>query len=366
MKILHVVSGGELGGSRKHIVTLLAKFPRDEVDLLVFQEGKLAEEARKEGIHVHILQQKSRYHLAVLRRYGALIKNEGYDIVHTHGPRANFFTYLIKNSIAGKWVTTIHSDPNLDFINGKWQGRIFTKVHLYAMKKVDIFFAISKEFQKTLLELGVQEQRIIPIYNGIDYRSPVKYPLKLKEQLGILSDDFVVVHVARLHPIKGHMTLFEAICDLDIDRLKVLLIGDGPLKKELMNQVKTLNLAEKVMFLGFREDVESLLRLADVQVLTSYSESFPLVLLEGAGQKTTCIATNVGGVGELIYDKSVGWLIQPRDAEMLRTALLEAYICKQHGELKRKGERVYGHAVSCFSLDRLYQHVRLVYEGVAT
>ncbi|MBO9131019.1 glycosyltransferase family 4 protein [Bacillus sp. 165] len=364
MKVLHVISGGETGGSRKHLITLLSRFPKQDVSLVVFQEGTILEEARENGIDVHLLKQTSRYDLSVLSRYTNFINNGGYEIVHTHGPRANLFTSLIKHKIHAKWVCTIHSDPALDFVKSGIKGAIFTKLNLFSMKKIDLFFAVSNRFKKNLMSLGIPEHKIVVIYNGLEFNHHPYHNTLQKEDLNLSSSDFVLTMIARLHPIKGHEVLFEALQTLKQKNIKVLLVGDGPIEQELKKAVTEKGLSSTVQFLGFRKDVDELLSITDVNLLTSYSESFPLVLLEAAQHKVTCIATNVGGVADLINSPELGWVIPPNNAEALRNAIIEAYELYQKNELSNKGEKLYQRATSHFSLESLYKAIRDTYEGL--
>ena len=83
-------------GRKTHIISLLDQFPTGEVELAVFEDGIVAKEARELGIKVHVFSQKSRYDLSILKNISEFINNEKFDIVHTHGPRANFYVSLMK------------------------------------------------------------------------------------------------------------------------------------------------------------------------------------------------------------------------------------------------------------------------------
>lgn len=355
MKVLHVISGGETGGSRKHLVTLLTKFPNETATLVVFQDGQLAAEAREHGIDVHIIAQKSRYDLSVLKRLMTFIKGGDYDILHTHGPRANLFASFIINKVNVVWVTTIHSDPTLDFIKSGIKGFAFTKLNLFAIKKIHHFFAVSERFKENLIGLGIPREKITTIYNGIEFDKTKTKTSLTRQELGLTEKDFVITMVARLHPIKGHEIVFEALGKLNNPNIKLLLVGNGPIEGELKKKAAT----DQVHFLGFRQDVNDLYALSDIALLASYSESFPLALLEAANQHIPLITTDVGGVKNLIKSKDMGWIVPIKDVEAMKSAIHEAYSRKK--ELPKMGETLYTYASDHFSLDNLYEDITDTY-----
>ncbi|MGN1385921.1 MAG: glycosyltransferase family 4 protein [Bacillus sp. (in: firmicutes)] len=364
MKVLHVISGGETGGSRKHVVTLLEQYPRETVCLAVFQDGQLAEEARQEGIRVEVFSQKSRYDLSVLSRLKNFINEEGFDIVHSHGPRANLFMSFLKSKINAIWVTTIHSDPKLDFMKGGLKGKVFTKLNLYALGKIDAFFAVSERFKENLVQFGIPAEKIYTIYNGIHFTEPLKRDGSLQNDLNLSDDDFIMTMVARLHPIKGHDIVLQAMKQLQNERLQLVLVGDGPIRKEIEDKVKELQLQQQVHFLGFRRDVDKIYSNSHIALLASHSESFPLALLEAANQKLPLISTDVGGVRQLITSEKYGWVVPVNDSQAYAEAIEAAFNDYEHGKLEQKGEDLYAFSSSHFSLKALADNTEAVYRSL--
>lgn len=364
MKVLHVISGGETGGSRKHVITLLEQFPRDSVCLLVFQDGSFAEEARQHGIRVEVFSQKSRYDLSVLSKMKNFINNEGFDIVHSHGPRANLFMSFLKSKINAIWITTIHSDPKLDFMKGGLKGKIFTKLNLYAIRKIDVFFAVSERFKENLIQFGIPAEKIHTIYNGIDFTEPLQRDGSLQKELHLSANDFVMTMVARLHPIKGHDIVLQAMKKLQNDRLQLVLVGDGPIRKEMEDLVEELQLQKQVHFLGFRRDIDKIYSNSHIALLASHSESFPLALLEAANQKLPLISTDVGGVKQLITSEKYGWVVPVNDSAAYAEAIAAAFNDYEHNKLAGKGEELYEFSSSHFSLKSLADNIEAVYNSL--
>ncbi len=365
MKVLHIISGGETGGSRKHVITLLEQFDKDEICLLLFQDGSFAEEAKAKGIPVKILAQKSRYDVRILSRLAAFIQEGKFDIVHSHGPRANLFMSFIKNKVPAVWVTTIHSDPKLDFMKGGLKGKIFTSLNLKAIRKIDAFFAVSEPFKENLAALGIPKDRIMTIYNGIEFAEPLKPDGSLQQELGLKQEDFVMTMVARMHPIKGHDIVLQALKQNNNPRMHLVLVGDGPIKGEVEKQASELGVSEQVHFLGFRKDIPSIYSNSHIGLLASHSESFPLALLEAANEKLPLISTDVGGVKQLISEERFGWVVPIGDKEAYAAAMAAAFRKHEEGQLHPGGEALYEHASRNFSLQALAETMKEHYIELA-
>lgn len=356
MTVFHLISGGETGGSKNHLLSLLKQFPDGEVILGVMQEGQLSSEARAMGIETIVFNQSSRYDFSVISKMKTFLKNSGIKIIHTHGPRANFFTYLLRKTMTFKWVTTIHSDPSKDFIKGGLKGKVFTALNMRIIHNIDHFFAVSHRFKDMLIGFGVKSEKITVIYNGISFEKPETKQLN-RAEYHLSEADFVVTMVARLHPIKNHPVAFKAIQQLIADGIsvKLLCVGDGPARKNIEDLLTKMNLRENVELLGFRKDVHAILEISDVCLLTSDSESFPLVLLESARAHKPIVSTDVGGVDQLISNDKHGRVVPIKDADAIYHALKELYILKTENKLTTIGDMLFEFAKANFSLDQLHK-----------
>lgn len=363
MKVFHLITGAETGGSRAHLVSLLSQLPKEEVTLAVFEEGPLTKEARAAGISVRVYPQTSRYDTSVLRRVRSDLVKEGVDILHSHGPRANVLAQKVVKGTSVVWVTTLHSDPALDFMGGGIKGKVFSVLHQRALQKMDYYFAVSDSFRQILLRLGVADDKIKTVFNGIHYTEKLAEPIE-RDTLQLQKEDFVVAMVARLHPVKGHDVVMEAMEQLRDVPIHILWIGDGPAKEALEEKLSIKNLTNKIHMLGHRNDVPSLYAMSHVALLASLSESFPLALLEAANERRPIIATNVGGVRDLIQSNETGWVVPVGDASALARALRDAY--EKRDKLPEMGEALYTHASSQFSLDRLVEETVTSYHQLIT
>lgn len=361
MHILHLNAGNETGGGMIHILSLLNEFKRNEFTLGLLEEGLMQKKAKELGIRTVLFKQRGKFDVSVVRSVCRYMKEHHVDIVHTHGPRANVLGMIIKKKTGRRWVLTVHSDPRDDFLGGGLKGRCFTAVHLFAIKKADHCFAVSERFKKILTELGMEEEKITAILNGIDFRrTPEPYDRKA---FRFRDNDFLILMVARLERVKGHEMALRALKKVARahPNVRLLLIGDGSLRKELEDRAKKEGIGERVHFFGYRPDAERFYPMADVALLTSYSESFPFVLLEAARAGVPVITTDVGGVRHLVPDRRYGWVIDVGDENQLGESLMEAVRLKGEQKLREMGERLKDRASRRFSVGHFAESVYEVY-----
>ena len=365
MKVLHLNAGNETGGGMIHILSLLGEIKSENIFLGLFEADVFYQEAKKLEIQTVIFSQKSRYDLSVLQNVVKFIKSNNIDIIHTHGARANLYGYFLKRLTNITWVTTVHSDPRNDFIGRGIKGRLFTKLNIFVFKKVDHLLAISERFKEMLIEFNINSDKITTIYNGIDFNKKNTYELtKLKYDLGIHQKDFVILMVARLDPVKRHTIAFTALKEVVKVNpyVKLFLVGDGPLKETLERKVKEEHLQNNVFFLGFQKNVDMFYQIADITLLTSKTESFPLVLLESAREDTPVITTDVGGVKKMIPDPSFSFIVEVDNVEEIKSALEKAIELKENNELSHMGRKFNKYTSQHFTVNSFVSSIINVYD----
>jgi L-malate glycosyltransferase len=367
LKVLHLNAGVETGGGMVHILQLLHHFDQADMILGLFEKGLIYDKAIEKGIKVVLFKQRSRMDFKLLKKIIHLIDEENLEIVHTHGPRANFYGCFLKRRRPRiKWIITVHSNPRHDFLGKGLIGKAFTFLHLWALKKPDHYLAISSRFKDFLISEGIEEKKITTIYNGIDFSTNPNCSTISREALNVLEDDFLMIMVARLCPVKGHHIVFQALKELIMihPNIKLLVVGDGFLEEELKKFVQKIGIADSVIFLGHRDDVDSLYKISDIKVLSSFSESFPLVLLEAARAKKPVITTDVGGVRDLIISKDLGWIVPIKSHDHLKQAIEEAINYKKMGKLKEMGMNLYNRASTHFTIDHFQESVLHAYKNL--
>lgn len=362
MKILHLNAGNETGGGMHHILSLLKQLNRKEVILGVCEEGELLKRAQNAGIKTVYFPNKTRMSLALIYKMARYIMDEKIDYVHTHGPRANVYGSILKKFVPFHWVVTVHSDPQLDFMGSGIIGNLYGRLNLQAIKLADKIIAISEPFKKNLVLSGVNRNQITTALNGIDFNKQIDTHYR-KQDFGIRQETFLFLQVARLEAVKGHHIAFKALANLVKHRkdCQLMLLGDGSLKEELRNLAKELGIIDYIHFLGHRTDAEKFYKMADITLLTSVSESFPLVLLESARVQTPIITSRVGGVDELVQGHTGGWITEPGNVEELTKAMEDAYKLSAKGSLSTIGDNLHAHASTKFTLETFADSIYHVY-----
>ena len=176
MKVLHLISGGDTGGAKTHVISLVKELNKIiDVKVICFIEDVFYHDALEAGINIEVFEQKKRTDISVIKRLKKEIIREDYDIIHCHGARANFMAMFLKDKVKRPMLTTIHSDYKLDFKDNFYKRIVYTAINSIALKKFDYYIAISDTFKEMMESRGFEGDRIFTVYNGIDLESEVKY-----------------------------------------------------------------------------------------------------------------------------------------------------------------------------------------------
>ena len=368
MKVLHLISGGDTGGAKTHIISLIKGIDKlIEAKIICFIEDTFYEDAKAAGIDIEVYEQKSRSDMSVVHRLVEEIKVKNYDVVHCHGARANFIAMFLKGKIDIPLITTVHSDYKLDFKDNIYKRFVFTALNTFALKKFKYYIAISDTFKEMLVDRGFKREEIFTVYNGIDIDQEIKTLPKEEflNRYGIPHTGKVIVGIiARLDQVKDHETFIRA-AEIILKKRKdvvFLIAGDGNDEERLISLVNELGLKEQIHFLGFVKDQYSFLNAIDINVLTSLSESFPYAILEGALMKKTIISTNVGGLSKLVEQGKNGYLVDVGDIEDLASKIDSLSSDKE--KIKEMGENLYKKVANNYSSDTMAREHIKIYEKI--
>ncbi len=313
-----------------------------EIDLITGEEFDLGIINKVNNNHFDIIQIKGlKWKLnflhdpIILLKLIKLLKGKHYDIVHTHTTKAGILgriaAYISEVPVI---VHGLHGSTFQAFNSGllNWLLFLFEKI---TGRFTDAYISVSGVLSEKYIEKGIgKKENYHTVYSGMELqkfyevRKKNEYRKKQKD-LKIISGDFVIGNVARLETRKGHKFLIDAFKKVIEKRkdcpLKLLIVGEGNKRKNLESYVRELNLESKVIFSGYGEDVEELMAMMDIFVLTSLREGLPRVLVQAAAVGMPSIAFNVDGVPEIIKDNYNGFLVRPRDVVQLANRI-EKYI----------------------------------------
>ncbi|MGI6578285.1 MAG: polysaccharide pyruvyl transferase CsaB [Eubacteriales bacterium] len=353
MKILHLIGGGDVGGAKTHVLSLLAglqKEPECEVLLVSLREGSFAEEAQSMAIPTEVISSgniiKDFHTLRLLYERG------GFDIVHCHGAKANMMGTWLKIVKRATVVTTVHSDYRLDYLGRPLGNLVYGNINRIALRIIKNRICVSDPVAHLLLSRGFSPYGLFSIYNGLDFNIPARELDRkafLKSYgLTVANGDVVCGIAARLDPVKDISTLLRAFVHTP-QHMKLIVAGDGDQKDALSALADSLGISDRVCFAGWVDDIEAFYRSIDINLLTSLSETFPYAVTEGARCKLATISTKVGGIPLLIDHGVNGFLFDPGDADTLAELLIKLGCDADLREIF--GERIYKKAAENFSIE---------------
>ena len=367
MKVLHLISGGDTGGAKTHVHTLLSGLTgKVQVKMVCFTEGPFAQEARELGIDTLVLP--SRNFFKNLRILTDLIRDEGFQILHSHGSRGNMMSAILGRRTGLPTVSTVHSDYRLDYLGRPFSRLTYGTINTIALRRVKYRIGVSDAMVDLLIHRGFDPERLFAIYNGLDF-SPAAPRVSRREfhrAVGLEADDSSVVVgiAARLNPVKDIATLIRgfALAHREYPALRLLIAGDGEELDRLKSLARELGVQREVCFAGWVSDTTSFYHAIDINTLTSISETFPYALTEGARVSLPTVSSKVGGVGYLINHGYNGFLFDAGDAKALAGHLLT--LARDPALRKLLGQRLYEKGAREFSLEATTRRQQEIYETI--
>ena len=368
MKVIHLISGGDSGGAKTHVLSLLQNLNKTiTAQLVCFRDGPFAEEARSMGIPTVIMGGNNIPRLR--RKLTDYIKAGGYEVIHCHGSRANMVGSLLRSSTGLPVVSTVHSDYKLDYMGRPLSRLTFGTINAWALRHLDYRIGVSDAMVDLLISRGFAPDRFYAIYNGIDFTPAPPQGDRLPYLRGLGADvdeDSVVVGIAaRLNPVKDMSTLVRGFAAgyQKCKRLRLVIAGDGEERDKLASLAKELGVERQVTFAGWISGgMDRFYSALDINALTSLSETFPYALTEGARFHLATVATAVGGIPYLIDTDVNGFLFQPGDWAALGEHL--AALGNDDRLRRQMGEKLYEKASTQFSIQKTVDTQLHIYEEI--
>ncbi len=342
-RVLHMISGGDTGGGKTHVLTLVSEIQKEiSAQVLCFMEGAFSEEARAMGLDVIVLRQQGRQDLSVVRSIVRHVREQGIDIVHSHGARANFLTMLSKPWLKVPCVTTVHSDYRRDFEGNLYKHLVYTSLNSISLRVFDHYIVISDELKQLLVKRGIAKDRIDSVRNYLSRRIEHMGREEFMRAHGLcFTENTPLVGVlGRLHPVKGQEDFLKAakLVHARFPDARFLLGGDGEALGSLRALANRLDISSCVWFLGHIQNPFDFLNVLDVHVLPSRSETFPYVILEAAALGIPTVSTDVGSVSEIIRNGETGLLVSPSDITALAEAII--YLISHPDHARKMGQNL--------------------------
>jgi len=370
LKILHLISGGDAGGAKTSVLAVVRELQKNNyantsnVTLATLGGGVLSDSAAVGGIR-HIVFPAGLSGIMQLARY---IRENGYDILHSHGARANTVSALLTLFVRVKTVTTIHSDPRLDYLNRGAKGFLFDLLNRAALRRIGCRVCVSEELASRMKERGFPKNRVFVYRNGMDFSEPIRHITPderntFLRRYGLdFDDDSVIIGCgARLDPIKDQATLLRAFAGAlkTAPNLRLVLAGDGSERESLQKLAAELDLSGRYAFTGWLEDMSLFYASLDINIDPAREEYFGYVVVEGSRYALATVATNCGGVQEIIDNGETGLLFAPGDADTLSKHIVklagDAAYREKLGRALERSARKFTIADSAAALLQIYK-----------
>ena len=305
MKVLHIYRDMRRGGAQKVIFQLCRDNQRQE-QAVISHGGELAEQLERKGVKQYdipdVVTKNPLLMALCFVRIFQVCKRENIDILHSHHRMALLYGGLVSRMLSKKHIFTYHNIM-------KDKKALFRRL----LSATDAIVAVGEDVARNLTEdYGIAPERVRVIHNAINEQD-----VKNGEPNAALAAErergsVLIGAIGRLSKEKGVDVFLRAVAPLiqEDKRIKAVIVGDGPERGALESLADSLDISENVIFLGFQEHVLNIIGQLDFAVLASRYEGLPLTPLEVFSQGKTMVASNIGGVSEIIQDGVNGLLFE--------------------------------------------------------
>lgn len=365
-KIFQIDSHSGYGGGQKILFDIIDGLKNKFKFTVVAPAGVFLRKHSQAGSEVRELGDSNS--LKIIKTIRKLIEQDAPDIVHAHGTRAASWVRLAIIGVRQKpkIIYTLHG---FQFMGVPFSLRmVLLFLERVLNRWTDVLCCVSNSEKETVLKYRtIRKNKITVVKNGVDIAKLQVNPSVAeakKEEMG-LSNNLILTTIGRLHYQKDFSTVLKAlkrVC-LQIKNVKLLIVGDGPLRESLEKETKSLELSEYVKFLGFQDEVAMLINLSDMVILSTRWEGLPLVPLEAGAARKTVIVSNVIGARETIVDKVTGYTFKLGGDADLAGRILELATSKK---LRDKiGNSAFEFVSKNFSKEKMVERYEQLYKRLS-
>lgn len=360
-----MITTGHSGGAQSHLYELCTRLPDPfSPEVIMGHRGTLGDRLVQAGIPVHIVPSLQRNislkkDVEAYRQLGAMVRSLQPHLLCLHSSKAGILGRLAARRLGIPVVFTAHGwafaegvPPVQRFLYRqveRWAGRYCQRIICVS----DYDYRLARRYHVA------QPDQLAVVHNGIAFepmqsaRSP-EAPRPIR-----------IIMVARFARQKNQILLLEAVNRWPPDQpFEIILVGDGPLLPSVRDYAARLPVADRVHFLGNREDVGQLLRDSDIFVLSSWWEGFPITILEAMRAGLPVVASDVGGCREAVVDGQTGFLFEPGDVEMLGQRLSQ--LTADQGLRRQMGLAGQERFITRFTADKMVEDTVKIYKDVLT
>ena len=353
MKVLQVISSSATSGAERHAFSLCRQLQLlgHEVEAIVPSEGWLPEIMRQEGIPVHISHMKGKGWMETLNLILKLQRTKRFNVIHTHLTRAAYFGYFAGHLQRAPIITSVHIANN-------------DPIYQRLAQRRNRLVAVSNFVRGMLHGRGIQERFIETVYNGTDFQDfEVSDRQSVFDEFGIPSDRKIIGLVGRVCPEKGHIEMVRAMREIRSvhPSAHAMFVGrvEESFAPDLQREVMEAGLEDHLTLAGIRHDVPRILDAVTLSSMPSHIETFGVAAIEAMARGKAVVASNVGGLPEVVHHGQTGLVIDLRPealAEAVNYLLSHDHERERMGEMGRKMvERKFTNRVMAKRFVRVYE-----------
>jgi glycosyltransferase involved in cell wall biosynthesis len=327
--------------------------------LVAHPDGELAQRA-SEGHDLIRLAPRAEVDLHAAWKLSRIIKELRPDIVHAHDPHGVALGALALSFGALARPPALMASRRVAF---RLKGHAFSR---WKNHRVDCFVAASETIRQILVSDGIDAAKTVTVYEGIDlHRAQAEPAANIHSEFWLPTHAPIVGSVAALTQEKGHKHLVDAAALVvrEVPDARFIILGEGDLRPALERQVKELHLEKHVLLPGFRADILSFIRSFDLFVMSSLFEGLGTSLLDAMAFAKATVASNTGGIPEVVVDGKTGLLVPPRDHRALAAAI--AALLKAPQQREQMGRAGLERVQRLFSAEQMVEKTLGVYRTYA-
>ena len=307
MKILYVITGLGVGGAERIVCDLADQMEKlGHIVEIVCLTGKALTIPKNKNIKIHFLNLDSIFDiLKSYKNLNEIIINSKADIVHAHMFHA---ILLVRLSKLFYNKTVIISHAHNTSYGSYIRALAYRSTNFLSDLNVNVSFEATNNFIKNKI---FNKKNTLTVLNGIDvenYKKNILIRNEMRNSFSHSDEDFILINVASLTEQKDHINLINAYCYIlnkGIPQSHLYIVGEGPLRNLLELEINKLNMSDKITLLGIRKDIDKLLNMSDLFILSSAWEGLPLVVAEAMATEKIVVSTNCGGVKEIINNNEM-------------------------------------------------------------
>ena len=317
-------------------------------------EGPLASQLREAGVSVFTVSCGRRRYRTEAKAVTKILEDAGADLAHTHVYHGDFVGYWAARRCGIPVVTTVHGSTGGDLKN-----RLYEYLDRRLLRRFDAVMCVSPQLHDRIIEAGCPRNKVHFIPNG---HLPVAHISRneARSVLRLSETGSVIGWIGRLSHEKGPDLVIDALGRLERDYTAAVLIGDGPCRPALEEQISGLAGAS-ITLAGVRRDAARLLPAFDALVISSRTEGLPMVLLEAMAAEVPVVSFAVGGI-PTVLDEKTGWLVGPGDVGGLATAIATALTNRGDALARAAAAKCLIH--ERFGIERWMEQIDEVYSAV--